>query len=491
MVFDAYPIPRVWDLVKSLVGYKYYTILDANWGFWNLKLSDESKPYTAFITPWGLYEWTVLPFGIKNSPGEFQRAMDFALREIKDFINVYIDDMFFGSMGMEEHLNQIERLLVACRDSAVYVKIAKADLVKKEIKVLGHLVNQRGVRPDPKKIKMIKAMKAPTNVKEIRAYVGAVQFLAKYFNMADKLSPLTDLTKKYTRFVWTEKHQECFESIQEMLTEHTLLSRYDESKPVGLVCDASDLGVGSCLFQVENDKIRPIEFYSRKLTEAEKKYHIREKEFLAIKVSLTHFNDICKATHTYVFTDHKSLEWLENSSVGRIQRWSLFLQQYNTTLLYLPGNTNVIADWLSRKPVEDGDEAMEIETIACPKEVTCFSLNEVYNTEYKEDNLLEGWWKPMELEPTAIPDVGMFKDAYVEEDLPKDVVKCSDGLYRYKDRRNKSQLTRVIFVPKSLREHVMHWFHASLEGGHQGVNKTNKRMRKFVGWQGMMKDLRE
>ena len=307
MVFDAYPIPRVWDLVKSLVEYKYYTILDANWGFWNLKLSDESKPYTAFITPWGLFEWTVLPFGIKNSPGEFQRAMDFALREIKDYINVYIDDMFFGSSGMKQHLKQLEGLLLACRKGGVYIKIAKADLIKEEIKVLGHLVNGKGCRPDPKKVKIIKALKAPTNVKEVRAFVGAVQFLARYFIMSDMLAPLTDLTKKYSRFVWTEEHQRCFDGIQQLLTENMLLTKYDESLPVGLVCDASDIGIGSCLFQVEDDKIRPIEFYSRKLTAAEKKYHIREKEFLAIKSALTHFNDVCKATHTYVFTDHKSL----------------------------------------------------------------------------------------------------------------------------------------------------------------------------------------
>ena len=494
MVFDAYPIPRIWDLVKSLVGYKVYSILDANWGFWNLKLSDESKPYTAFITPWGLFEWTVLPFGVKNSPGEFQRAMDFALRDIKDFINVYIDDMFFGSMEIKEHLIQLERLLNACRIGGVYLKIAKADLVKSEIKVLGHIVNHRGVTPDPKKIKTIKNTVAPTNVKEIRAFVGAVQFLARFFNMGEYLAPLTELTKKYSRFEWTALHQECFDNIKNMLTEHMLLGKFDESKPVGLVCDACDNSIGSCLFQMEGENMIPLEFYSKKFSVAEKKYHVREKEFLAIKYSLTHFNDICKATHTYVFTDHQSLEWLADSSVGRIQRWSLFLQQYNYTMLYLPGRCNVIADWLSRTPIDDsGDVDMEIEKISCPKEITCFSLENIPELDKIEESIKEGWWKNTELEPTAVPDIQMFKNEYVKDNesgiIPVGVTECSDGLYRYRDRKG-GEITKVIYVPKSLRPHVLNWFHASLEGGHQGVNRTNKRMRKCVGWPGMMKDLR-
>jgi hypothetical protein len=115
LVFDAYPLPRLWDMVTSLSGYKLYTALDANWGFWNLKLSEESKKFTAIITPWGLFEFNVLPFGIKNSPGEFQRAMDVALKDLRDFVKCYIDDITFGSMDEEEHYDKLRRTLSACR----------------------------------------------------------------------------------------------------------------------------------------------------------------------------------------------------------------------------------------------------------------------------------------------------------------------------------------------------------------------------------------
>jgi len=495
MVFDAYPIPRIWDMVKSLIGYKVYSLLDANWGFWNLKLSDESKPFTAFISPWGLYEWTVLPFGIKNSPGEFQRAMDFALRDVKDFVNIYIDDMCFGTLDEEEHLNKLRRLLLACRKGGVYIKIAKVELFQKEVKVLGYHVNEKGVKPDPKKVKAIKSLESPKSVKEIRAFVGAIQFLGRFFLLTDKLAPLTELTKKYSRFEWLDYHQKCFDEAKEMLTEKMLLAKYNEDLPVGLACDASDIGIGGCLFQVENDIMKPLEFYSRKLTDAERKYPVREKEFLAIKGCLSNFNEICKATHTYVFTDHQSLEWLETAMSGRIQRWALFLQQYSVSLIYVPGKHNVLADWLSRSPVVDEDEIdYEIEKIAVPNDIaSIFSMFDLPDSEKIRESLNNGWWKVLKNEPTVVPTLSMFKEAYEEEvdSRPEDVVLCSDGLYRYRARGRNSEISNRIYVPPTLREQVLFWFHASIEGGHRGVNRKNARMRKLFCWPGMVKDIKK
>ena len=160
----------------------------------------------------------------------------------------------------------------------------------------------------------------------------------------------------------------------------------------------------------------------------------------------------------------------------------------------MPGRANVIADWLSRTPTVDEEEInREIETIACPREITCFVVDDTVE-DGEEESIKEGWWKSMELEPTAVPDIGMFKDECLKEkeknEIPGGVTECSDGLYRYRDR-NSDKITNVIYVPKSLRLHVMNWFHACMEGGHQGVNKTNKRMRKAVGWPKMFSDSKE
>eukprot|EP00915_Cephaloidophora_sp_WS-2016_P010335 GHVH01015026.1.p1 GENE.GHVH01015026.1~~GHVH01015026.1.p1 ORF type:complete len:232 (+),score=9.46 GHVH01015026.1:304-999(+) len=182
---------------------------------------------------------------------------------------------------------------------------------------------------------------------------------------------------------------------------------------------------------------------------------------LAVKRSLEHFSEVCRATHTYVFTDHESLRWMWNSDKGRIQRWSLFIQQFSLTMLYLPGKCNVIADWLSRS-IDDTDEAQfEIDTITCP---------EVWAVE--KDN-----------------DIQQFIEAYKEDEIPTSVTRCDDSLYRYIPK--KSGQREVVYIPKSLREVILYWFHASESGGHRGVNATNRRMRSYVGWPGMFIDIRK
>lgn len=152
--FDAYPLPRLWDMVKCLAGSSKYTALDANWGFWNLKVAEDSKKYTAIVTPWGLYEFNVLPFGIKNSPGEFQRAMDVGLRKC-EFVKCYIDDITFACETEEEHYVKLKRVLEACREGGVFLKVEKAKIFEDKIVVLGHEVLKKGITPDPNKLKKI------------------------------------------------------------------------------------------------------------------------------------------------------------------------------------------------------------------------------------------------------------------------------------------------------------------------------------------------
>ena len=476
LVFDAYPIPRPWDMVKALVGHKFYTALDANWGFWNLRVHEDSKKYTAILTPWGLYEFNVLPFGIKNSPGEFQRAMDTALRGCRDFVHCYIDDMSFGADDETTHFERLRRTLEACRLGGVYLKIEKAHILQRKVCILGHMVSEEGVQPDPKKINTIKNLLPPQSVKEVRSFVGAVQFLARFVNLADELAPLIDLTKKYARFHWSEECERSFTRVKELLHEKLLLRKYDPLRPLGMVTDASDRGIGACIFQSVEGRFEPIEFYAKKLTDAEKKYDVREKEMLAVKRAFDHFSETCRSTHTYVYTDHESLRWMAGSDKGRVQRWSLFLQQYSLTMLYLPGKLNIIADWLSRS-VDNTEEAQhEIEVITCP---------EVWHLQEGND-----WWNTGHLKTAPmIPTLMQFVEAYKEDEIPGDLELCDDKLYRYLP--SKAGKKDVVYVPKSLREVVLYWFHASDSGGHRGVNATNKRMRNFVGWPGMYNDIRD
>ena len=512
--FDAYPLPRLWDQVNSLSGYSLYSALDANWGFWNLRLAENSKKYTAIVTPWGLYEFNVLPFGIKNSPGEFQRAMDIALKCVSDFAKCYIDDITFGAMNEEEHYIRLKRTFQACRDGGVYLKVEKAHIMQKRLVVLGHVVDRKGVSPDPKKVDALKKLKAPANKEEVRSFVGAVQFLNRYFNLAEKMAPLINLTRLYVRFEWLEEHETAFNDIKNMLSDKIRLTKYNPALPLGLVTDASDKGIGACLFQVVKDQMLPLEFYSKKLTDAELKYDVREKEMLAIRRSIEHFENICKATHTYIFTDHESLRWMWNSDRGRIQRWSLYIQQFSLTLLYLPGKCNVIADWLSRAIDDTEEAANELDVICCP-EVMAVQELDVTPRKLRVDE----WWETKDEVAPMVPTLKQFAESYEMDDIPEQVGKCNDGVYRYLVRQKvklddesqgdgtlkvgnldysvkgdekfevKFVPNGVIYVPRALREVMLFWFHASESGGHRGFNKTNQRMRKYVGWTGMSHDL--
>lgn len=453
-------------MVKSLAGAKKYTAMDANAGFWNLRVAESSKKFTAIITPWGLFEFNVLPFGIKNSPGEFQRAMDIAFKNC-DFAKCYIDDITFACETEEEHYVKLEKVFQACREGGIFLKVEKAKIFEDKIVVLGHEVSARGITPDPEKLQKIKCLKAPKDKAELRSLLGAIQFLSRYFTVADVLAPLMDLCKKNAKFIWGSEQEKAFARAKEMLSKTVCLSMFDKDKPLGLVTDASGKGLGACLFQVQNGVLRPLEFYSKKLSGAELNYDIREKEMLAVKRALEHFETLCKSTHTYVFTDHESLRWMWGSDKGRIQRWSLFIQHFSITMLYLPGKCNVIADWLSRC-VDDSPEAeRELEAICLP---------EVWYVE-------SGWWNCPEGSAPYVPTITQFvEEAREDSEKPEsELVKGPEGLLRY-------QRGGQVYVPKSLREMVTYWFHVTT-GGHRGVNATHRRMVRFVNWPKMKRDV--
>lgn len=475
LVFDAYPLPRLWDMVKGLAGQKYYTALDANWGFWNLPVAEDSKQFTAITTPWGLFEFNVLPFGIKNSPGEFQRAMDTALGHL-DFVRCYIDDISYGDPDTDAHMEHLRQVLQACRDGGIFLKIEKAHICHPEIPVLGHLVSRAGVKPDPKKIENIRKLKAPASKNEVRSFIGAIQFLSKFCNnLADVTAPLVALTKKNSRFKWDQEHEESFEKAKGLLSEHVTLARFDPSKPVGLATDASGYGIGACLFQANDGIMVPLEFYSKKLTDAETRYDTREKEMLAIRRALEHFDSICVGCHTYVFTDHQSLQWMKGSDKGRIQRWSLWLQQYSLTMLYVPGKFNVIADWLSRNIDETAEAEEEIQRICVP---------EVWLTSQA------GWWKAPEGFTPFVPSRDQLCEA-LEAEIKEGTLPVKETYLRASDKLWCYTKSNLLYVPASLREPFLHWFHASTFGGHRGMNPTWKRMRKLIMWPTMKSDIRD
>ena len=461
MVFDCYPLPHLWEMLQSLIGYKYYTCLDANWGFWNLPVGEESRKYTAITSPWGLYEFTVLPFGIKNSPGEFQRVMDFCFKNVSDFLHIYIDDMSYGTHDWDNHMTKLRKVLESCRNSGVFLKLSKVELCKNKVKLLGHIVGTHGISPDLKKIQALKSAKRPGNTKGLRSFLGAMNFLARYCDFQRIAAPLTDLLKKNTTWNWTEVHEKAFNMVKEAASEHTLLVKFNPTLPLLLMCDASDTGAGGLLYQLEKGEVKAISWFAKKFSSAEQKYNTREKELLAIKCSLEFFHQYTKYNHT----DHESLRWMKNSTSGRVQRWSLCLMEYSITLYYMPGEGNVVADWLSRC---DNDEYLEsdLDKIAIPLWVADVC-----------DPKEEDKWKPLLGYSWRLPTIEELISAVQEEGVDKEAKVFVDPEGVTRDEFHSS-----IYIPTSLREIFLYYFHVGPYGAHRGIRAMVRRMKKFIFW---------
>src|SRR5262249_40475336 len=154
---DAYPLPLLWDNVKMAAHHRWYTCLDCTWGFWNIPLEEAAKEYTAFVTHKGIFEFQVLPFGIRNSPGIFQRAMDGIFGDLYDKgVLTYVDDIIIFTDTKEDHYAKLRTVLKRCVESGLFLRIEKSELMRSEVRLLGHRVSLHGIRPDERKVKAVR-----------------------------------------------------------------------------------------------------------------------------------------------------------------------------------------------------------------------------------------------------------------------------------------------------------------------------------------------
>ncbi|CAB5214806.1 unnamed protein product [Rhizophagus irregularis] len=243
-ITDAYPLPRIDDLLEKFRVAKWFTTIDLASGYWQIEMKEEDKEKTAFICSQGLYEFNVMPFGLKNAPAIFQRTMNKIFKEYLDkFMNA-----------------------------------------KKNVEYLGHIVGTDGLKPDDKKIEKIKNLKPPKNIKQIREINGLCSYYRKFVKGYSKIvKPIMELTRKNVPFVWTEKQQKALEELKEKLINYPILQHPNFEKEFILITDASGEGLGAILEQLdENNREIVISYASRSLVNAEKRYLITELECLAV-----------------------------------------------------------------------------------------------------------------------------------------------------------------------------------------------------------------
>jgi hypothetical protein len=327
-------------------------------GYYTIRLDTRAVEMFTIIFPWGKYSYMRLPMGFAGSADIFQAEM-MDLMESLEYVRAYIDDLLVITRGtLEDHLEKLREVLRRLRDAGLKVNAAKSFFSTHEIEYLGYILARGGIKPQQKQIQAILAINPPNNVKELRKFLGMVQY---YHDMwakrSEMLAPLSDLVgecgeTKTTRknkvkkrpWHWDSIHQIAFDNVKTTIAKEVVLAYPDFSKPFDIYTDASTKQLGAVITQ-DN---RPIAFFSRKLSGAQSKYTVTKFELLAIMETLKEFNGMLWGQRINVYTDHKNLtrDGLGLTS-NRVTRWRILLEEYAPKIIYIKGIHNTVADAIS------------------------------------------------------------------------------------------------------------------------------------------------
>ncbi len=288
---DSFPMPLVDDVISQLGKSAWFTALDLQSGFWQIRMALEDKKKTALITKIGLYDWTVMPFGLKNATSTFTRTMSLVFKELGgEFLKVFVDDLNIHSENWETHLRHLEAVLAKLREVNLKLNLGKCSFAARSIAFLGHVVSNEGTRPDPSKIDVVVHFPVPKIVTDVRSFLGLTRYYRNYVRGYARLAvPLFELTRKEVAFVWDSGCQNAFEALKGALVDAPVLIRPDFDKQFCLDVDWSPKGVGAILSQKEERKERVVAYASKGLTSAQKKFHPMEGECYALIWGVMHF----------------------------------------------------------------------------------------------------------------------------------------------------------------------------------------------------------
>ncbi len=351
--FDAYPMPRVDELLDRLGTARFYSTLDLTKGYWQIPLSPLSKEKSAFTTPFGLHQFVTLPFGLFGAPATFQRLMDKILRPHTAYAAAYLDDIIIYSQDWQRHMVHLREVLRALRGAGLTANPKKCAIGRVEVRYLGFHLGHGQVRPQIDKTAAIAACPRPKTKKEVRQFLGLAGYYRRFVpDYSELTSPLTDLTKKEVpdTVPWTERCQQVFTQVKAALCGGPLLHSPDFSLPFLLQTDASDRGLGAVLTQEIGGEERPVLYINRKLSKRETMYSTIEKECLAIRWAVLTLRYYLLGREFTLCSDHAPLQWLHRmkDTNARITRWYLALQPFKFKVIHRPGTQMTVADFLSR-----------------------------------------------------------------------------------------------------------------------------------------------
>ncbi len=483
---DKYPIPKIEDLFASLAGGQKFTKLDLSQAYQQLILDEESRNYVVINTHKGLFRYTRLPFGIASAPAIFQRTMENILQGIPHVI-VYLDDILISGSDDQSHIATLSTVLSRLEQAGLRLKLSKCSFMTPSVVYLGHTIDSQGLHPTADKVEAIRNAPAPTNVTELRAYLGLLTYYGKFLpQLSTTLAALYRLLRKDVQWRWSTGEKSAFQASKDLLLSSQLLVHFDPLKDIVVSCDASQYGIGAVLaHRMPDGSEKPIGFASRTLAPAEKKYAQIEKEGLACVFGVTRFHSYIYGRHFTLVTDHKPLLSLFNEeravppqASARIQRWALTLATYEYTLVFKPTDAHANADALSRLPLQ-----LSVPTVPQPAETVL--LMENIEASPLSATHIRTWTRrdPLLSQVLLLVEKGWASD-----------VNLGDNFKPYAMRRTELSVqdgcllwgSRVI-IPMQGRKRVL----GSLHEGHPGMARMKSLARGFAWWPKMDADIED
>lgn len=453
-VKNSYPIPRIDDLLDRLSKATVFSKLDLASGYHQIRVKENDIEKTAFGSRFGLFEFLVLPFGLMNAPGTFMKAMhDTFMEYLDDFLIVYLDDILIYSESMEQHWKHLILVFEKLNSQHFIVKESKCELCRDKIAFLGYVVSKDGVNTDPSKVATIQRLAAPSNVKEVRSFLGVVGFYRRFIpGFAAVAQPLSDLLRAEKAWTWGYKEETSFQKLKLLVTRAPCLKLPDYSKEFIVTCDASGFAIAGVLSQMFDDQEHPIAFESRKLNSHEMNYPVHELELLAIVYCLKKWKIYVEGREITVKTDHASLKHLrtQKNLSRRMARWMEFLDPLNLKITYIKGGNNIVADGLSRLAVN------AIEYSDWPSLLPLYEEGKLPTDELDKEKLLQEERKNFDLSNGEIARVQ------------------KDG-------------ARIPFVPFASRVDLVDKIHHNC--GHLGSEATFNLLKDRAWWPGQRKDV--
>lgn len=486
---EAMWLPNVTDILDTIGGKSLYSTMDVQAGFHNLKIYEPHISRTAFITFMGLFEFLRLPFGLASAPTSFQKVMDTIRKDLTCTILIYIDDLILASQDEISHLEDLKQLLGVLIKHGLRLKIDKCRFGQKEVKYLGFLISEKGLRPDPKNIEAVKGFKTPKTVTELKSFLGAVGYFRRFIkSFADIARPLHELTRDESLGQWRKEHQQAFEMLIEKLCSAPVLAPPRLGKPFQIETDASGYGISAVLLQKGPDnQLHPIFYASRLLNKHERNYATVEKEALAIVFALKTFQPYTEgAGQTLVKTDNSCCCSLLKSKnlTGRLLKYQIAVQGYDINIVHRPGKTNALCDHLSRYLPEGSattDTAASTKPIDAIEFVEPVTL-EMIRQEQKATTSYRKLYDALHGRLSAEID----NDATSPKEHENYAVR--NGILYWKEQDGTNAVLKII-VPYSLRVPLLKVFHTDpLEGGHLGVAKTVAKISNRFYWPGLATD---